>query len=131
MLVYATPAEYAEWLGKESPPAGALQALRAASINVNQIITTAVYDVDAEGHPLSETIRDALRDATCAQAEYARATGDANNTGGLHMGSVQIGTVMLTRSHQPPSGMPERFGQSPIEILQQAGLFNPSPTVRG
>ena len=90
-----------------------------------------MYSVDAEGLPLSNSIRDALRDATCAQAQYAAATGDANNTGGMHMGAVQIGSVMLTRSHQPPSGMPERFGLMAAQILQQAGLFNPAPNVRG
>ncbi|MGH8881004.1 MAG: hypothetical protein ACRD0P_27225, partial [Stackebrandtia sp.] len=73
MRVYASPDEYADWLGAAAPPAGAAQALRTASLRVDELLTSAVYAVDGDGYPAQAEHVDALRDAACAQAAYARA----------------------------------------------------------
>jgi hypothetical protein len=40
---YATSDEYATWLGEASPPAGAARLLRDASLEVDEMLLTAVY----------------------------------------------------------------------------------------
>lgn len=127
---YATPEEYAEWIGQAPAPAGAARALAEATIAVDELLETAVYPVDAEGMPTDPGHRDAVRDATCAQASYARQTGDPYGQGGAQYSDVTAGSVRLVRSTQPPEGMPDRHAPTAVAILRQAGLLGHGPYVR-
>lgn len=113
--VYATTTDYANAL-RAAPPSGSRLALAKASAAVDDMLLTAVYDVDDDDMPTDAAVIVALRDATCAQAEDARkyATEAA--------GSFSIGSVSVTRA-APAKLRPEEY-RSPRAwgILQRAGL---------
>lgn len=129
MAVYATPAEYAAWLYPDdeepTPPAGATRALRAASGRIDELLIAAVYDVDEDGLPADADTLAALRDATCAQADYQRASGDVNSTGAAgQWSSVSIGSASLSRGQAAGCGTASapKYSSEAYGILQRAGL---------
>lgn len=73
MRIYATEADLTAWAG--APVDLAVPLLRAASTLVEDATVTALYAVDADGYPTDPGIRDAFRDAVCAQAESWAALG--------------------------------------------------------
>lgn len=121
--VYATTADYANWL-RTAPPSGARRALAEASREVEQMLLSAFYTVDAVTKlPTDTDVIAAMRDATCAQAEYAKAIGDVNSLGSNQYHSVSIATVSLTRGYNPGgSSAPAKWSAKAFEILQRAGL---------
>lgn len=129
--VYATPDEYADWLGVDDPPTGSETALRRASMVVDQMLLGAVYDVDDDRLPTNADVVEALRDATCAQAEYARATGDASLVGAAGITQVSIGSLSYTKAATgtaaTTTGGNGRWSPTAWEILQQAGLTGHVP----
>ncbi|HEU0041410.1 MAG TPA: hypothetical protein VFQ15_03565 [Jiangellaceae bacterium] len=119
--VYATTTDYANAL-RAAPPSGSRLALAKASAAVDDMLLTAVYDVDAvTGLPTDAAVIVALRDATCAQAEDLRAAKAAA------AGSFSIGSISVTRS--APQTVREEEYRSPraFGILQRAGLTGQSP----
>lgn len=67
---HATPADYATWAGTEGP-ANITQLLRSASAMVSRVTRGALYDTDSAGKPVAGSeAQEAMRDATCAQAEH-------------------------------------------------------------
>lgn len=127
---YATEAEYAEWLGLEEAPAGAATALLRASRMVDQMLISAVYDVDDDSLPTDVAVAEALRDATLAQAEYARANRDASMVGAVQATQVSIGSLSYTRASGTAGtagGGAGRWSPLAWQILQQAGLTSMSP----
>lgn len=132
---YATPAEYAEWLGKDTAPAGAERALAEATIVVDELLITAVYDVDDAGVPTDTDVLAAVRDATCAQADYARGTGDPYSTGAAGAwSSVKVGSASLTRGGGGGSGGAAgggRYSPTATSLLRQAGLLGSGPYMCG
>ncbi len=130
--VYATTADYARWL-QAAPPAGSRRALAEASREVEQMTTLAVYDVDDDQLPTDTAIAAALRDATCAQAEYAQTSGDANLVGaGTPSGITQVGlgSLSYTKTASPGIGGAAgnaRWSTSAWQILQRAGLTGGAP----
>lgn len=127
--VYATTTDYANAL-LAAPPAGARRALLAASKVVDEMLLTAVYDVDDDGLPTTAAHIIALRDATCAQAEYAKRTGDANSVGAGAISAFSIGPVQVTKG--TPSGatrspLPAHWSPGAYRELSQAGLTGHEP----
>jgi hypothetical protein len=88
-----------------------------------------VYEVDSvTGLPTDADVIAALRDATCAQAEYARAIGDANAVGASQYHSVTIGSVSLSRGYGAGgSSAPGRYAPAAWDILALAGLTGQEP----
>lgn len=109
MRIYATLADYQTWL-EDTPPAGSSRALRMASTVVDEMLRAAAYATDTLGMPTDATVIAALRDATCAQAEYARASGDAASVGAGAVSAFTIGGVSVTKG-QP--GQPAGSSQAP------------------
>jgi len=69
--IYATEAEVQDWIGDGSPlVVNAASLLRSASGLVRQETRAAVYATDSEGYPSVPMVRDAFRDATCAQVKF-------------------------------------------------------------
>ncbi|WP_336651607.1 MULTISPECIES: hypothetical protein [unclassified Leucobacter] len=121
---YATSDEYAEWLGEDSPPEGAARLLRDASLEVDEMLLTAVYRVDHDDMPVDLKVREALRDATCAQAEYRGDYGDELET--MNAGeSIKLGPLSFGgafSSGPNPQQLP-RFAPKAIRALRVAGLI--------
>lgn len=133
MRKYAT---LSDWEGSDFTdgpvPGDALKLIARASLAVDGLLLTAVYDTDDEGYPTAPAIVEALREATLAQAAFWVETGDstgASDSGG----SMSIGSVSLGGSRAPVTTAVEREAsrKSPVaeQILANAGLI--SRIVRG
>lgn len=70
MRIYATETDLAEWPGIETVPADAASLLLSASGLVRQETRLARYATDTLGFPSVPMIRDAFRDAVCAQVKF-------------------------------------------------------------
>lgn len=134
MTDYADAADFTTWTGVTAP-AGITRILRAAGRRVDQMLLTAVYDVDSTtGLPTDADVLAVLRDATCEQAAYQVAIGDPYGVGTAGLfSSFSIGGLSATRGKSASatggssSGVPPRFSTEAYEILQQAGLTGMSP----
>lgn len=125
--VYATGAQFADWLGLTEPPAGADRMLRAASLDVERILRCAVYPVDDAGMPTDPAHITAMQDATCAQAEYNRGRGDPYGVGAGRISQATIGRISVQRAGATGAVAPGRNSAQAAEILQQAGLTGAEP----
>ena len=127
-LVYATQAELSAYA-----PAGvtvpgepeATRLLTAASKEIRRATKTAIYDVDEDGYPTDTAIRQAFRDATCAQAIWR--PGDplpGAETGGEYS-SVSIGSVTLSRGAKSAAaaGSPSWLAEQADTELRDAGIL--------
>lgn len=121
---YATATEYAEWLGEEKPPTGAARLLRDASLEVDEMLLTAHYNVSYDGMPTDATVIAALRDATCAQADYRDEHGDEaaiiQGDETLSLGVLTLGGRKGSASKE--AGLPQHSPKS-VRILRLAGLI--------
>lgn len=82
MLIYATAAELITWLGGPAP-ANATTLLRSASLLVRGATVASIYGTDTAGLPTDATVRQAFKDATCAQAAMWSAAGIDPAGGGV------------------------------------------------
>src|SRR5690606_31043905 len=102
-----------------------------ASIVIDGLTVTAVYDVDEDGYPTDLDVADALRDATCAQAAWFDETGDTSGVAGrfnsLSLGSFS-GSGGGTGSASNTSAAESRLSPEAVQILQNAGLTNQAPS---
>jgi hypothetical protein len=121
--VYATTTDYANAL-HTAPPAGARKALAEASRAVEDMLFTAVYPVDTAGLPTDADHIIALRDATCVQAEDAKAYA-SRLTGSFTLGRLQV-------AKRPPAAVSKERYRSPraLQILRDAGLTGHEPWAR-
>lgn len=129
--VYASTADLATWL-RAAPPSGARRALAEASRLVDEMLLTACYDVDDDGMPTAAAVIAALLDATCAQADWARASGDTNLVGAGRPASFTLGKLAVQRQTlggTGGAGVGPRGDWSPQawRLLQQAGLTGGGP----
>jgi hypothetical protein len=68
--IYATNDDLAAWPGIEAVPADAASLLLLASGLIRTETKTARYATDNAGYPAVPMIRDAFRDAVCAQVKF-------------------------------------------------------------
>jgi len=143
-VAYATEQDYAAWTGLPVAPPGTQLRLQRASAFLDGVLIGAVYPVDVAGVPTDAAHAAALRDATCAQAEYWAGTGDSDGTGASSVwDSVAIGSVRLSRIGRRmspqgdlrPSGGGDNGGRvlAPLatDLLSNAGLLPTRPLVTG
>ncbi|MEW1843143.1 hypothetical protein AB0392_34825 [Nonomuraea angiospora] len=121
MVVYATAADYAAYTGQPAP-AGIDAVLARASERIDELLVTAVYNVD----PVTELPTDpkeaaAIARATCAQAAWSLAVGDPYGVAAAFK-DVQIGSVKLSRAGGGETG-PARHAPDAAAILRTAGLL--------
>lgn len=144
MRVYATAADYYDFIGDDQPtvpdPDNPGQTrpltekdlnarLRRASAQVESYIRTSRYQTDDDGYPTDATVADALRDATCAQANFWSETDDITG-GGAIAGPVKIGSVSLggtaVGGASSRTVADTRRSDEAITILRTAGLITSS-----
>lgn len=118
--LYANTSDYAKYL-RAAPPANSRLALAKASAAVDDMLLTALYDTDDDGMPTDAAVIAALKEATCVQAQDARAAKAAA------AGSFSIGSLSVTRS--APQTVREEDYRSPRawRVLQRAGLTGHAP----
>jgi hypothetical protein len=117
--VYATTTDYATHL-LAAPPAGARRTLIAASRRVDEMLLTAVYDVDTvTGLPTDAEVIAAFRDATCMQAEYGRLIGTAAAAGAPGVTSASIGSASVTRQQPAGGGKTSPYSDVALARLRQ------------
>lgn len=115
-LVYATRDDLVAYT-----PAGtvvpdepeATRLLTSASKRVRRGTKTAIYDTDTDGYPAKADIRQAFRDATCAQAEWWLGNPGEESGAARQYGSVSIGSLTLNRG----GGAAGSSGQSEAPVL--------------
>lgn len=137
--LYASSGDYAAWTGQDAPDDLDRRVLVRASRRVDRYLVGAVYDVDDAEMPTDPLVRRALREATCAQVEWWRSSGDITGTGTAERwDSVSIGDVRLTRggpngtsASASRSGGPGDLPPAVEDILTAVGLFPPCPWVQG
>jgi hypothetical protein len=123
-VVYATTTDLANHL-HTAPPAGSRRLLARATLRVDELLLTAVYDVDTNGLPTNAAVIVALRRATCEQAEWMTDVGDADGTGVAEVyQSVSIGRLALTRAGTATGGSQSlRYAPNAVQVLRRAGLI--------
>ncbi|GAB2519473.1 hypothetical protein [Paramicrobacterium agarici] len=130
---YATPSDYFDFLDGEIPdPVPDEQQLKAklrrASIVIDGRLRLAVYDTDEDGYPTDADVSEALKDATCAQADWFTETDDItgadSQAGVVKIGSVSLGGSGATGgASNARSAGASRISPEAVEILRNAGLL--------
>jgi hypothetical protein len=128
--VYATAGQYDEFA--EEPWGGTPELLekrlRAASIEVEKLLRTAVYATDDDGYPLDADTGDVFAEATCAVVEYWQFTDDPYGVeatqGAVKIGSVSLGTTSSGADNSSArEKLARRIGEKAIDILTNAGFI--------
>lgn len=125
-LVYATRAELVAYA-----PAGvtvpadpeATRLLTSASKEIRRATKCAIYATDTDGYPTDTAIRQAFRDATCAQAVWwIQNPGEETGTSDQYE-SVSIGSVTLSkRQGATGSASNPRLAEQAATELANVGL---------
>lgn len=130
MASYATVAELEAWLAPDPAPAGAGRMLaRATRYMDNNLLKTAIYDVDEDGLPTTPAHIIAMRDACCALVEWWAENGDDGQGAGSEYDSVTAGNIAFSKRSSGSSGHPDDPRRAPeaVEILDGAGLRGHEP----
>jgi len=135
--VYATLADYRNWLDDQTVDVSAALFARASEV-IDEVLIGAVYVIDNGTQlPTVTTILEAIRDATCAQVQYMIASGDTTGTGTTSSwGNVKIGSVALSEKKLlTASPMKTITGadvaSAALRPLRIAGLLQQTPWVTG
>jgi uncharacterized protein YciI len=122
MVVYASAADYAAYTGQPAPP-GIDAVLARASERIDELLVTAVYDVDETTDlPTDAKEAEAIARAACAQAAWSLAVGDPYGVASAFK-SVSIGSVKLDRAGGAEEAGPARHAPDAAAILRTAGLL--------
>jgi len=126
-ISYAQPGDYAAYIAGTGAtvPDDVVRRLARASDIVRYYTQLAAWETDTDGYATDSDIRDALRDATCAQAYYGNTTGTQGGLQGSWT-SVSIGNVALgggAPSATTSAGR-ERLCDEADMILRNANLLN-------
>lgn len=101
---YATAADYAAYTGNSAPTGIEARLAAAARFLDAQVFRLCWYEVDEAGLPSDPVVAEAFADATCAQAQWGIDVGDTTGAAAVGWGSVEIGSVRLSRSVTATSG---------------------------
>lgn len=129
MAAYATAAQLATYTG-QPVTADDDRQLNNATTFVKSKLIGAYYATDSSGNPLDATMIQALADATCAQVEYWRTTGDEFGIA-EDFESIVIGSVSLNRGGKAATQKPRGpiFAPKAIQHLRLSGLWPVTPVV--
>lgn len=128
--VYATAAQYGELAEEAWEGDSALlpKRLRSASIEVEKLTRSAMFDADEDGYPEDAALTEAFAEATCAIVEHWQLTDDPYGVeavqGRVSIGSVSLGTTSSSADGLTPrERLARRIGDKAIDILTNAGLI--------
>lgn len=122
--MHATVEELEAWIGQQIDLLEGERLLRSASIRITQATSNATYQVE-DGLPVDPAVVSALRDATCAQAEWFMETGDRIGAG--QAAPSQLGSLRFDAGSDNDGGVV--CGEAGM-ILRNAGLITTTVGVR-
>lgn len=108
-LVYANRAQLLDYTPEKYKPRTpsepeATRLLTSASKEIRNATKTAVYDTDTDGYPTDTEVRQAFRDACCAQALWWLDNPGLETGSATQYQSVSIGGVTLSRGNTAGAG---------------------------
>lgn len=130
-MAYATAADLGNWLDPKPLPDNPGKVLELASDDIDELLTGAWYDVDADGMPTAPDVITALRDACVRQAEWLL---DRDDLSGAQsdVQSMTVGGRSLTRrTVGSGAGAAPQFSPRAVVVLRRAGLLALYPLVVG
>ncbi|MFI0897750.1 hypothetical protein [Streptomyces sp. NPDC020983] len=98
MPTYATTDDLAAYTGTAAPDNAAALLAKASRMLDSAVFRLCWYQADGDGLPTNPLVQQAFKDACCAQAAWWDELGDSTGAMGAGWGSVQIGSVNLSRS---------------------------------
>lgn len=119
-MAHATTADLEAWLtgsGFTAPTGDEAEHLLARASDLVDEKVVAWYAVDGAGLPVETEVRNALRDATCAQVEQWLSVGEDNDVDGYPR-DTGVGTNGVSLSARPSRLAPRARAQ-----LNKAGLL--------
>ncbi|MFF4369630.1 hypothetical protein [Streptomyces sp. NPDC001594] len=103
--VYATAEQYEAFTGTAAPPDIDARLARAGRFLDAAVFRLCVYTASpTTGLPTDALVAAAFATAVCAQVEWGVEVGDVTGAAGAGWGSVEIGSVRLSRSVTAVSG---------------------------
>jgi hypothetical protein len=124
--VYADEEDYeSSPYGATPAPADIVNRLTVASADVDELLLTAVYEVDGSDMPTDADVAEALKQAAIAQAKFTIDRDDADGTGQVAT-EVAIGSARIKYGSSSGSGdgtEAGRFSPRARTILHLAGLI--------
>ena len=103
--IYATSAQYVTYTGQAAPSDIDARLAKASRFLDSQVFRLCWYEVvEATGLPSDALVIEAFRDAVCAQVQWGIDVGDTTGAAGVGWGTVEIGSVKLSRSVTAVSG---------------------------
>lgn len=102
--IYATAEDYQEFTGQTPPSDITVLLADATRMLEANVFRVCLYEVDEDGYPSNTTVRDAFRDAVCAQVRWFDDVGDSTGASAVGWGSVRLGSAQLSRSVTAVSG---------------------------
>lgn len=123
--IYATKEQLEEYLSPDPAPSDAGRLLRSASRDVDEMLLTAVYPVDAAGLPTDPDDEEAIREATCLQAMHRDKHGDEIDMAGsgesVRLGPLGFGGA-FSSGPNPTTPIPT-WDPEAYRVLRLAGLI--------
>lgn len=120
MRIFATQQDYRDFTGDPEATAST-RLLRLASVMVSQATRLAVYETDDQHMPTDQRVRDAMRDAVCAQVEWWDEHDDETGSGaGGNVQSASIAGVSFTEA--PGGATGTALCDMALVFLAEAGL---------
>jgi hypothetical protein len=116
VIAYATTAELTAFLadGNDQVPDAERLLLRASEMLDDKVRFP--FAIDTQGLPTVARVKDAMRDACCAQVEFWLEVGEEHDIEGLGGRQVSVG-------HLNVAALPDELARRARRILHTAGLF--------
>lgn len=103
--IYATSAQYVTYTGQAAPADIDARLAKASRFLDSKVMRLCWYEVvEATGLPSNALVIEAFRDAVCAQVKWGIDVGDTTGAAAVGWGTVEIGSVKLSRSVTAVSG---------------------------
>ncbi|MCX5197224.1 hypothetical protein OOK31_25555 [Streptomyces sp. NBC_00249] len=102
--IYATAEQYEAYTYAPAPTDIEYRLARASEFLDSQVLRLCRYEVTDAGLPSDTVVAAAVARAVCAQVQWGVEVGDVTGAAGVGYGSVEIGSVKLSRSVTAVSG---------------------------
>lgn len=123
--IYATSADYETFTGQTPPSDITVTLADATRMLEASVFRFCLFEVDEDGYPSNTTVRQAFREAVCAQARWFDDVGDSTGAASAGWGNVSLGSAQLSRSVTSVSGAssPAReIAPAVLDVLQAPDL---------